>query len=119
MHPAFLSLNNNTLSRLVLLDKIKSIVIIDNNRHKIQKLIDIGLIHYLRLLFEKSWHLDEVITIIYLLTKYDNFSFYIHLLQQIDISLIYQYCVDYQKMYGVSDWKIRKITKCLKIYENN
>ena len=116
--PIFLCLNKNMLSRLELLDKIKSDVITDNNKEHIQMLINIGMIHYLRLLFERSWHINEVISILYLLIKYDNFSFNIQLLQKIDLSLIYRYSKDYQKMYGKSDWKMRKITKYLKMYEN-
>jgi hypothetical protein len=106
------------LSRLSLLDKIKSEIIIDNHKPQIQILIDMGVIHYLRLLFQRSWHLEEVITILYLIIKYDNFSFNLHLLQKIDLGLIYRYSKDYQKIYGRSDWKLRKITKQLKMYEN-
>ena len=93
-------------------------MIIDNHKPQIQKLIDMGMIHYLRLLFEKSWHLDEVITILYLLIKNDIFSFHIHLLQKIDLGLIYRYCKNYQIMYGNKDWKLRKIVKYFKIYKN-
>ena len=115
--PIFLFLNKNMLSRLELLDKIKSDVASDNKEH-VQMLINMGVIHYLRLLFERSWHLDEIISILYLLIKYEDFSFNIHLLQKIDLGLIYKCCAYYQKTHGRSDWKLRKIVKRLKMYEN-